>query len=654
MAYNTTYRNTVDLFLNICNSHEQIHSANFGERWQVDENYKESNVFPKAFIQPISSSELDISAGGGNPNGYVHTFKLQVFDILLSDKSNYLEVYSDTQSILYGIVNAIRMLAGKTYFIQGVTTASPFNSRYADDVTGWECNVSVRIAKDSNGVCDEPIQTFVIPSGSGSGGVLISGVQGPQGPQGENGAIGPQGPGGNNTLAQTLAIGNTTDGQYILSNNSFSRLGLFNNQSLLTYQNVGTVANLEHGDYYTQLSYSDGTNSGNFNVQSSMSEIVHSSLISLNAPNVISSATGTNTVQCDNTLYLSKIEIQVKPTKAYVNDYAFNQTTGYNSSIYNEAGATDNIITISSNNPSFAGAQYSADYSTNYTARSLVDKDYVDNNLPALSGTTPIIYNAGNISILQSGLTQSGYLSTTDWNTFNDKLSTATATFMFTGLASYIGGSYLQTVSLPNFSVGATHTVTTSGVSTTPTSIGTFATNLGFPNTTVIPAGTISAHIETKKVAGANNYYVYFELYKRSNVGIETLLVTSDFSTQTAVNTTVQQSVAAFLISNTTILITDTLVIKWYGVMLSSTATLDVYIDDNTNARFELPVTSVDPSIYVPYTNAQADLNINNHKITSLADGTSNNDAVNVGQMNTAIASASSPSTRLFTYYNFS
>lgn len=281
------------------------------------------------------------------------------------------------------------------------------------------------------------------------------------------------------------------------------------------------------------------------------------------------------------------------------------------------------------NNPNLAAERISGtllDGVTNITTDNII-----------LSSTTvdTLIYSNGTKTLssasLGAGLGLTGGVLSVSIPTYS------IATYMFTGLTSYIGGSYLQTVTLPNFTIGATHTITTSGVSTTPTLIGTFATNLGFPNTTIIPAGTISAHIETKKVAGANNYYVYFELYKRSNVGIETLIVTSDFSTQTAVNTTVQQNVSAFLISNTTILLTDTLVIKWYGVMLSSTATLDVYIDDNTNARLELPVTSVDPSIYVPYTNAQADLNINNHKITSLANGTTDGDAVNYTQMNSAI-----------------
>jgi len=46
-------------------------------------------------------------------------------------------------------------------------------------------------------------------------------------------------------------------------------------------------------------------------------------------------------------------------------------------------------------------------------------------SLTALSATSPLQYNSstGTFSILQSGASQSGYLSSTDWNTFNNKAS---------------------------------------------------------------------------------------------------------------------------------------------------------------------------------------------------------------------------------------
>jgi hypothetical protein len=68
-----------------------------------------------------------------------------------------------------------------------------------------------------------------------------------------------------------------------------------------------------------------------------------------------------------------------------------------------------------------SGTTISYDNSTYYLASN--PSNYI--TLASLSGTTPISYNNGTgaISIAQSSTSSSGYLSSTDWNTFNNKAS---------------------------------------------------------------------------------------------------------------------------------------------------------------------------------------------------------------------------------------
>jgi hypothetical protein len=68
-----------------------------------------------------------------------------------------------------------------------------------------------------------------------------------------------------------------------------------------------------------------------------------------------------------------------------------------------------------------SGTTISYDNSTYYLASN--PSNYI--TLSSLSGTTPISYNTGTgaISIAQSNTSTSGYLSSTDWNTFNSKAS---------------------------------------------------------------------------------------------------------------------------------------------------------------------------------------------------------------------------------------
>jgi hypothetical protein len=182
-------------------------------------------------------------------------------------------------------------------------------------------------------------------------------------------------------------------------------------------------------------------------------------------------------------------------------------------------------------------------------------------------------------------------------------------TFMFANIVSDIA-TYYQAVALSNYSVGSLGTITTAGVSTSPTLLGTFATNAGYPNATILPIGTITCHYETKKASGSNNYYTFFRLYKRNLAGTETLLLTSDDTSQSAVNTTIQNITSALNLTLISLLATDRLVIKIYGVMLSSTASIDLYFDATTNSRIELPY--VVNTLYQP-------LNSNLTDISSIA-----------------------------------
>lgn len=77
-------------------------------------------------------------------------------------------------------------------------------------------------------------------------------------------------------------------------------------------------------------------------------------------------------------------------------------------------------------------------------------KTYVDNSnasqVTSVSGTAPIISSGGlnpTLSISQSTTSTNGYLSSTDWNTFNTKISNDTTILGYQGLGSVIKGAPL-------------------------------------------------------------------------------------------------------------------------------------------------------------------------------------------------------------------
>jgi hypothetical protein len=82
----------------------------------------------------------------------------------------------------------------------------------------------------------------------------------------------------------------------------------------------------------------------------------------------------------------------------------------------------------------------------------------------SLSGTAPIGYNSttGAISISQANTSTNGYLSSTDWNTFNGKQSTITLTTTGTsGAATFSAG----TLNIPQYQAVLTNPVTGTGTS---------------------------------------------------------------------------------------------------------------------------------------------------------------------------------------------
>jgi hypothetical protein len=83
--------------------------------------------------------------------------------------------------------------------------------------------------------------------------------------------------------------------------------------------------------------------------------------------------------------------------------------------------------------------------------------------LASLSGTAPIQYNSstGAISITQSGTASNGYLSSTDWNTFNNKQATISLTTTGTSGAATLVGT---TLNIPQYQGALTNPVTGTGL----------------------------------------------------------------------------------------------------------------------------------------------------------------------------------------------
>ena len=195
-------------------------------------------------------------------------------------------------------------------------------------------------------------------------------------------------------------------------------------------------------------------------------------------------------------------------------------------------------------------------------------------------------------------------------------LAPASQDYVFTGANSSISG-YFIAKNLAAYDESNVYTVTKT-VNTSPTLLATFATETGFPNITVIPSGRLSVRLETQKAVGAAGYFVFAEIYKRTTSNVETLLATTDNSTTSIVNSTIQQEVSAFISSPiNSINVTDIFIVKLYAQMLTSSASISLRFDDLTNSGVTIPTLPASAVNFVPYNNATSNINLGNYGITA-------------------------------------
>ena len=153
-------------------------------------------------------------------------------------------------------------------------------------------------------------------------------------------------------------------------------------------------------------------------------------------------------------------------------------------------GYTAGYIDVFVNGVRLTSVDYTAANGTTVTMTTgLLVGDIVDvmvYNGIALTGTAPMSFNTttGAISISQATTSTNGYLSSTDWNTFNGKQGAITLTTTGTsGAATLVG----NTLNIPNYaSGGGSGTVTTVSVTTANGISGTVA------NATTTPAITLT------------------------------------------------------------------------------------------------------------------------------------------------------------------
>lgn len=150
-----TIKEVNTLFNNIAVAHYQIKSYLFCELDMIEEKMNATNgiKYPCLCVVPIQSNT--------GTQVKVRRFHVMVFDIPNTDKSNIVNVWSDTEQMLDDIIKIFRN-ESRLYDLTEEPTLFPFEEQHSDWVAGYRCEISVETSFNNN-YCDIPSNTFISP-----------------------------------------------------------------------------------------------------------------------------------------------------------------------------------------------------------------------------------------------------------------------------------------------------------------------------------------------------------------------------------------------------------------------------------------------------------------------------------------------------------
>lgn len=300
----------------------------------------------------------------------------------------------------------------------------------------------------------------------------------------------------------------------------------------------------------------------------------------------------------------------------------FNSITGNNVSVSGNIQGnviTGNSVSVSGNivsNATIKTIDFSA--SGNVTANLVNSINYSGSgNIVAVGNVSANNISAGN-AITAGSVSTTGNVTAQYFKGDGSLLTGIAPTvqvYEFANIASGVS-SYYESVWLANYTANTVTTITGSAT-TTPTNIVSFITESGYPGITVLPTGTILVRVESTKDSGPQGYHVYAEIYKYTTGAVETLLATTDESSTTTQNTSVQQNLIAYITTPVTLAVTDRIVVKVYAVMDSGAATIGITFDNNTGSGLQLPALPASASQYVPYNGATANVILGTYSLST-------------------------------------
>ena len=136
-----TFKNIVDIFQAACTAHKGVNTFYWGTLDKLDST-SQNVKYNYVFLRPLASTGLVI-----NPNGQAAThsltFELYSLDVPKLTESDYLQVMSDTEIVIYDILSYFNLGANQQNLWCTLNTIVPVNEAFNDRVFGWVATITV-------------------------------------------------------------------------------------------------------------------------------------------------------------------------------------------------------------------------------------------------------------------------------------------------------------------------------------------------------------------------------------------------------------------------------------------------------------------------------------------------------------------------------
>ena len=136
-----TFKDIVNIFQSACDDHAGVNDFYYGSLNKLDST-SQNVQYNYVFLRPLASPGLVISSNGQAATHSL-TFELYSLDVPKLTESDYLEVLSDTEIIIYDLISYFNLGTDQQNLYCTLNTIVPVSEGFNDRVFGWVATVTV-------------------------------------------------------------------------------------------------------------------------------------------------------------------------------------------------------------------------------------------------------------------------------------------------------------------------------------------------------------------------------------------------------------------------------------------------------------------------------------------------------------------------------